>query len=318
MDFKESSYYKLNKTLLCLIGQWPYQKRKTYLTRRFVVILYCSVSTLMQLYVLIKKNFDWLLIFAIYPLFMIVLNCLTLAIIFYRSIDKLEELWLSIKEDWAQNRVEEENRIKVSYAESGEAVTRYMTGSNFSFLFLSVAITIIGMTFVILTFFISNILDIVMPTNETRKRVHPFSEEYFFIDEKYFNIILIHSYASVAIILTFVLANISLFYILMQHICGMFAVLGYRFQRMITRKISRQDCDLKSLEEMYSRSIVSSILYHQRVIKFAKLLEAYYSPASMMNTAVFLLTMSPLFVQLSNTEMIQAGFSYFMVLKQAK
>ncbi|XP_024888578.1 uncharacterized protein LOC112465306 isoform X1 [Temnothorax curvispinosus] len=85
----------------------------------------------------------------------------------------------------------------------------------------------VGITVYMLSTFIPQILDVFLPLNESRSREHPFHAEFFLDDEKDFYIIRIIMYFGIVFVLGVILANGSIFVIYMQHISGMFTILGY-------------------------------------------------------------------------------------------
>jgi len=74
--------------------------------------------------------------------------------------------------------------------------------------------------------FIPEILDIMLPMNESRPRRQPFHTEFFVDEEQYFYFIRFHICLVVTITPIVYVASTTLFLILTQHTCGMCELLG--------------------------------------------------------------------------------------------
>jgi len=87
----------------------------------------------------------------------------------------------------------------------------------------------VGTTAYMLSTFIPQVLDVFLPLNESRSREHPFHAEFFLDEEKYFYTIRFIMYIGIIFVLGVILANGTIFVVYMQHVSGMFIILGYCF-----------------------------------------------------------------------------------------
>ena len=70
------------------------------------------------------------------------------------------------------------------------------------------------------------ILNIILPLNETRPKQLPFPVEYFINYEENFNRILIHVSITTVIEICVLIGTKSTFTVLVEHACGLFSVVG--------------------------------------------------------------------------------------------
>jgi len=70
------------------------------------------------------------------------------------------------------------------------------------------------------------ILDIMMPLNESRPRKFLFEVEYHIDREKYYYLILFHSYVAVIGVMSIVVCADTTYIAYVQHGCSLFAAIG--------------------------------------------------------------------------------------------
>lgn len=74
--------------------------------------------------------------------------------------------------------------------------------------------------------FTPEILDVLLPMNESRPRMQPFKAEFFVDEEEYFYLIRSHTCIVIFMLPLTFLATSTLFVALAQHACGMCELLG--------------------------------------------------------------------------------------------
>jgi len=97
-------------------------------------------------------------------------------------------------------------------------------GRVFSF-FLAVYFYVASVIFLSISL-VPQVLDIVLPLNESRPIIMPYEAYYFVNDEKYFFYILFHVSVSLNISIIGVLAHDCMFLTYIEHVCSLFAVAG--------------------------------------------------------------------------------------------
>ncbi|XP_066597167.1 uncharacterized protein [Prorops nasuta] len=231
----------------------------------------------------------------------------------YKQNDKFEEMFRRIREDWASEKYDEEMKIKESYAQTGTVITKYITLTG----------CVSGFFFVFTTCFLTKILDLIIPLNQSRPLILPFNDDYFIDQEKYYYLILIHANLTVLVIITFFVANETIFCVHIHHIYGMLAVLGYRLEFIIPNL----KLDSKNQTNPYYDSISWCIQCHQETLDYfsnwqnfsprtQRLLLLFIKrcerPCSISAFSLYLMSLN------SFRTVTQTGFSYFMVLKQLR
>lgn len=69
------------------------------------------------------------------------------------------------------------------------------------------------------------ILNIILPLNESRSLVRTYKSNYFVNEEKYYLQMLLHEYIASFINITTILTVDTMYSVLTEHVCGMFAIL---------------------------------------------------------------------------------------------
>ncbi|XP_066597290.1 uncharacterized protein [Prorops nasuta] len=296
MDFPQSSYYKYNKTLLCLIGLWPYQGSFKKAIRYHTLNIILFTSILVQSKKIFRRDVTVQIICKVLPFLVIIITLLLFKTLMNNQNDKFEDLWLRIKKDWAMERMEEEVKIKKAYAEEGQYYTKIL-----------IYLAIVGqISLASVTPFASNIFDLLKPLNESRERMHLFDGDYIFIDEKqHFKIVTFYGQFVCSCGVLIGISLQSTFILFLQHIYGMFAALGFRLKNALSEVVTDTSNSGKmSREEKHYRSILGCIKYHHYALEFADIIEDYYSWPFVVTLGVSLLIIIPNLIQLSNFKIL--------------
>ncbi|XP_066592418.1 odorant receptor 13a-like isoform X2 [Prorops nasuta] len=273
------------------MGMWPFQERK-----RFSSLIYLDIAMICGILLMVMKlitdKFDLDSVIDLLPTLTVLLtiqgNSLNLRFRFKMFCD----LWLRIKNDWNEARIEEESKIKHFYAKRSQTIT------------FCVFIAIIGETIslLIVNTFYSKILDIFFPVNETRRpklyvEVEAFldHDKYFYVYACFVNIIIISCLFLFAV-------HFSLFQVFFLHVCGMFSILGYRMQHAISKETLEQ-LDKSDLNEIYYQTIILYIERYKNAVKFVKQLESYFAPIFILGLTLSITMFAPSFYKLSNPKM---------------
>ncbi|XP_066592050.1 uncharacterized protein, partial [Prorops nasuta] len=177
MDFPQRSYYQLNHFLLTLSGIAPYQSKISSYIIRVIYVSLCIFGGFSQALKLIQEKFEKSLFYTMFPILVYTTIFVSTYFIISNGFNKhTKVLWRMIIDDWLSQRLVEENKIKKRYAYHAWFFTT----------FLAVGF-VLGLTsfFVVLVFF-SEILDILMPLNETRPHLYMFPCETYNDEQKYF------------------------------------------------------------------------------------------------------------------------------------
>ncbi|XP_070158308.1 odorant receptor 22c-like isoform X2 [Polyergus mexicanus] len=273
-------YYSVTKRMLLLAGQWPYQRRKERLLRVTLMTMTSLSMIIPQIGKFIQCDRDVQCILTTIPsyLFQIVVVVKLYACQFNNS--KIKDLTDRVYSDWESLEIPEEYEIMKTYAAKARLFSLIYT-SYYAIaapLFILIPIT-------------PQILDIVLPLNESRSILMPYEAHYFVHDDReYFYYILFHALVAVLIVLTGVLAHDCMVLTYIEHVCSIFAVAGFRFENLAYNK----DTDLinDNLINMYNHKVAISVHAHWQALQFAKLLKDTFSITFAIQIAIVTVAMS--------------------------
>ncbi|XP_025991616.2 uncharacterized protein LOC113003995 isoform X1 [Solenopsis invicta] len=138
------------------------------------------------------------------------------------------------------------------------------------------------------------ILNVLMPMNESRPRRQPFNVEFFLDEERYFILIRSHMcFVLLTIPIVFV-SGFTLFMTLTQHVCGMCKLLGSRAERLFSIVQDKTGCDLIKKSQIRNKNMTVFIQQHYNIIQFVDIIETCY-------TTLFLSDLTGIMIMLSLT-----------------
>ncbi|XP_020282939.1 odorant receptor 85c-like isoform X2 [Pseudomyrmex gracilis] len=174
---------------------------------------------------------------------------------------KIRDLTDHLFSDWNMLETREEYDIMRQYAERGRQYA-LMYG-----IFIHTG-TICFAT----TALVPRILDVLFPLNISRPIILICPAYYFVDEEQYFYYIFCHTLTVAAVCLTGLIAHDCMFFTYVEHVCGLFAVVGFRFEHAVYKRSKTKEC-LRDYSDVYCKNIEFSIFGHQRALQFAILLE---------------------------------------------
>ncbi|XP_047365383.1 uncharacterized protein LOC124955261 [Vespa velutina] len=301
MDFFDHPYYRLTKKLLSLIGQWPYQESSERRFRSFIVFIsfFSFLSTQILLSFTYYGNID-IIIETMAPI-----SAASISMIKYYTLqfnrDKMKQLLDHLMYNWKLCRTKEELEIMHKFGKETKLLTFYYT------IYIYTCMTI----FLILPFS-PRIMDFIAPLNESRPLKPIFKGEYFIDEDKYFFPIYFHMCTTIVIIISTLITADTLFLTFNSHICGIFAAVGYRLENFLKNQIdSTSSLDNLSKHKCHE-NIRYSIRNHKSALKFAELIESFYSVSLLLQAGFSLICMSiSLFEMLIFLQNSTEFFRYF-------
>ncbi|XP_033217010.1 uncharacterized protein LOC117172857 isoform X2 [Belonocnema kinseyi] len=267
MDFFDQSYFRLTKVLMCCIGQWPYQP--TY--QRIIISSFISFMHITFFITLISgiansNNFDD----SINILTAIIMSttCYSKLINSVLLMKEMKYLLGEIKTDWSIVSGPEVNILK-KFA---------VRGQKLSLMYVAYIYFVVSVYLV--TTYIPQMLNIIKPLNVSRPRKRTYKSNYFIDEDKYYYHINFHEQITVVLNMTTFLTMDAMYVVYTEHICGMFAILGYRIENLFKDKINHselsEDCSLQD-DEKLTKEVSGCLLLHQKNIEYAKKLGAAFS-----------------------------------------
>ncbi|XP_066593438.1 odorant receptor 47a-like isoform X2 [Prorops nasuta] len=274
MDIFDSSYYKVQKTLLTLCGAWPYRVNncKSFFLRGILLNEIFFFFFLPQL-INIQKNvnsFDEFM--ECLPLFSGSIICFCKGCSLYFNDIKI--LLEGLKEDWEYcEHSEAELAIIKEYAEISKLIT-VILASSMQLLVASYAISSC----------MSPVLDLVLPLNESRPRTAILPGDLYIHTEDHFFLVLSIEWYGLAAIGYYASTFDSLYITLMLHTCAMFDVLSKKLEVLKSSdfdnkkyKLIQGNAVLVSKDERIHLYLTECVKLHLRCIKYAECLNSKFS-----------------------------------------
>ncbi|KAF3054443.1 Odorant receptor 302 [Nylanderia fulva] len=260
------NYYDISKWFLLLVGQWPYQKPKMRLIIFIAQFIICENTQC---------------IFQTLPSHLLVWNCLVKLLTYRFNNQQIKDLTDHLFVDWDTLQTQQEREILKKYAENGRryaliyATYCYVTGSLF-----------------MVTALVPKILDVVFPLNTSRPIIAIFLL-YFF-----------HMLITAGISLTGLIAHDCMFFIYIEHVCGLFAVVGFRFEHILHKRNNAR----RNLVDALMTFIVNMLHFGL----FAKLLENTFT----ISFAMQLLIATIGLISMQSTDLMEATRYVLYILAQ--
>ncbi|KAH0946200.1 hypothetical protein HN011_010166 [Eciton burchellii] len=268
-DIFQSGQYKLNRVLLSLLGQWPFQKARHRQAVLFTLLFIIVTEVIAQVLALVTLWDDLDVMFECAPSLLIHCICFSQLLNLVYNMKKIKTLLVHVQRDWRSCSVKSEFEILRKFAENGRSITiRYITG-----------VYTFGSLFLFLTM-IPKFLDNVAMSNYSTKPIGFVHHVEYYIDlEKYYYPVLIHGYLAGAIRITIVVAYDTCIAMLVQHCCALFSVVRYRLKHI--QRSMEQDKEFASLgkDEKIYMNFVHCIRRHEAALRFACCLEIIYMKA---------------------------------------
>ncbi|XP_071639944.1 uncharacterized protein [Temnothorax longispinosus] len=217
--------------------------------------------------------------------------------IFFVSIMILtaSSLFLQIKHltdrlfvDWDMFETKEEYDIMRKYAETG----RWYALIYGSFIY-------VGTVVFASTALVPRILDVLFPLNTSRPILLPYPAYYFVDENQYFYYIFSHMLITSSICMSGVVAHDTTFFVYVEHVCGLFAVVGFRFGHVSHKRSTMEKNMLNYPDAVYHKNIVISIYAHHKALQFAEFLESTFTISFAVQLLIVTVGLSITLVQLS-------------------
>ncbi|XP_039302506.1 odorant receptor 13a-like [Solenopsis invicta] len=287
MDHDRNYYYDICKRYLVVVGQWPYQTFKESLFWWIIIlILYISAYVTQIAKFVICSNMECIYE-AISPHTVTIMIMVKICTFQFNS-RKIKDLTDRLFADWDMLETKEEHDIMKRYAENG----RWYALMYGTFIYVSTAL-FSSMSLV------PRILDVVFPLNTSRRIILPYPAYYFVDDDQYFYYIYLHMLVASTVAMTGLIAHDSMFFVYIEHICGLFAVVGFRFEHVSYIRNNTDKDLIYCSNDKYYKNVASSIHAHQQILQFAKLLENTFMIAFTVQLLIITIGLSVALLQLS-------------------
>ncbi|XP_077269412.1 uncharacterized protein LOC143901203 [Temnothorax americanus] len=272
-------YFSLNRTLLLIIGLWPYQKSKLARLHSF-----CCISIIVTFIIFQFTTFvttDKCTTDDIIKIFALSFGIICLAIQYNsfcvnsNTIKNLIEQLQCIYDD-----LMDKNEISIidRYADIAKRYTITFTIC----LFCSVSIVTVTQLW-------PDFDNIILSANKSRSYRLQVSTEYFIDQEKYFYLLLLHINLALNMGLTVVVATGAMLLAFAWHACGMFKIASYRVKNAIDIYISSIKPKNKSL---VCKGFIYGVHIHRKAMMFSEYLISRFEISFMFLIAFGVITLS--------------------------
>ncbi|KAG7213147.1 hypothetical protein KM043_002462 [Ampulex compressa] len=168
--------------------------------------------------------------------------------------DKIKKCVEEIETHWDFAKDERERQILAEFAEKGRLRIIYLALFLYPTLF---------------TFFLNpvvpDVLDIIVPLNESRERKLPMVTEYFVDQQTYFYPILFHIYVVALIGVTAFTASEGPVIIFISHLCGMFVITRKRLDHVL----EKESADItRDKDTAIYEAIICAVVAHNKTLEF--------------------------------------------------
>ncbi|XP_051166810.1 odorant receptor 13a-like [Leptopilina boulardi] len=273
----EIRYYQINKFLLSLIGQWPFQS--TIKARIFFFIM--LIFVLSQLFLQVTSTYCYwpdmdMFIESGSPI-LIAGICAAKISNFIINSRKMKKLLLKMQSHWMSLNDSSEIEILKNYTIASHKMT---------LLYMRIVYSALTVFMIVPT--LQSIAENVLPgRNQTYPL--PFPIDNIVNVEKYHKILLIHSFISTYYFITVYISADTMFLTYATHGCGMFAVLGNQLKNVSLE--NNEESSKKPDDEIY-RKFLKYIKNHVEVLNFVELLESTYSTTFLFQTGINVISIS--------------------------
>ncbi|XP_077270675.1 uncharacterized protein LOC143901916 isoform X4 [Temnothorax americanus] len=250
----DSLHISLNRFLLLTVGLWPYQRSK--LVQLQFALLFSVLATF------ILAQFATFLTSQCTPdlhinVFASVLFYIAFAIkysIFSNNVEVIKCLLEQLQHNC--NELTDENEINI--------IKQYAIYAKRN----TIALTLVGIFIIIILILYpiwSRVFYTLLSINETHARISPLLVTEYFVDKRYFYLILFHTNAAFFIVLISMIATGTMFIVYLQHACGMFQITCYRIARTMTLETLRKN-SLQNEYLIYKR-LICAVDMHRKAMK---------------------------------------------------
>ncbi|XP_033217282.1 odorant receptor 82a-like [Belonocnema kinseyi] len=260
--------FSVNKFVLSVLGQWPYQTKIQKLIIRIIGNTIMSLANLTSLIALYDVRNDFDAVIERVPMFMTgvfyFINFFTLV----SQSTKLKTLLDDIKNSFRaiKRNSEEEEQILIQSAKEGNLVL-------FCYIFLMASFTVLYC----LATLTPVALDLIMPLNESRTTNFIYDVNYVFLEkEDHYYFIFCHSTIAGVYCIGTVMSFDMMLYLFAKHVNAMFRVLRHRLKNLVERSDINQNFakeDYKSME----KGTISCIKLYNDIIVFTNNVESCFA-----------------------------------------
>ncbi|XP_026671137.1 odorant receptor 13a-like [Ceratina calcarata] len=305
MDMKnvEKRFLRINKTLGLITGVWPYQNPKIKIIVQIFTLGIMFTGTFTQTaHIVMFPSVDSIVdgiayYIAVSGTFVKVGNYVV-------NESKLKPMLTQIFNDWAAINTKDEYDIMVSYSRKGSLVALGY--------FLHLFCAVVSFIFFCM---IPPVLDIIVPLNESRKRLFIYPAYYWVNSEEYYMLIIGHMTIICGLLVCIFCACDTNYVYAVQHACGLLAIARHRFGNVCKNLPSPDEGDdIEMSEEVQYKNVCHSIKAHQHAIKYLQIIENSHHTYLFISMGMLITAVSVSLLKVAGRHDNTQWMMYFMFL----
>nr|AGG17936.1 olfactory receptor 3 [Microplitis mediator] len=307
MDIYERPYYKISKNFASFIGQWPYQSRLHSFMCGSVLWTLFIIQVIPQIIAAVVNSDDQELLLESVSPFITDGIYIAKYVNTIRKAKMIRRLFEKVREDWKVPKNNDEKLVLESYLKMG----RFLSIGYAAFVNMGVIIYIMDPV-------LSAIVNIISKSNDSMPLKFSVPMRFIMFDEeKYYWLLLILSNTCVIFIINVIICCDVIFITVVQHVCGIFAVVGFRLEHSPSDTVSPDLIEgtrfSMNSQDISYKHFVSCIRDHRRALEFSELIESTFAISFGISVGLNLPLMSITGVQLlTQSESMRATLKYIM------
>ncbi|KAL6268719.1 hypothetical protein P5V15_001847 [Pogonomyrmex californicus] len=265
MEVFDTRYFRVNKLLLSFIGLWPFRSSFNKNRNYYCTIIGILFALLPQIGYLFKHTRNLDDINDVLPTLAGVWICLLKASSLHWKYKKFTMLIQHVSYDWNLLSNHDDIWILIKYVE------RSRTFTLIYLFFISTGVV----SFVTAPITIP-IFDTILSLNVTRPKQMPHPAEFFVDMKRYYYILLVITLAGYAACSAVAIATDTIYIALLQHVCGVLAILSYRLEKLDVHNKSEY-IDLIFKVDKNVEKMIECIQLQIRTERLIKLIESTFA-----------------------------------------
>ncbi|XP_008549290.1 odorant receptor 67a-like [Microplitis demolitor] len=307
MDIYERPYYKISKNFASFIGQWPYQSRLHSFMFGSVLWTLFIIQVIPQIIAAVVNSDDEELLLESLSPFITDVIYIAKYVNTIKKAKMIRTLFERVRDDWKIPKNNYEKLVLESHLKMG----RYLSIGYAGFVNVTLLIFITDPVLPI-------IINIISKSNDSVAFKFCVPMQFIIFDEeKYYWLLSSLSNICIIFIINVIVCCDVIFITFVQHVCGIFAVVGFRLEHSPSDTISHDLLEGTRFsinsQDIYYKYVVSCIRDHRRALEFAELIESTFAISFGIVVGLNLPLMSITGVQiLTQSNSMQGTMKYIM------
>ncbi|XP_070160259.1 uncharacterized protein [Polyergus mexicanus] len=262
MKFPEEKHYKLNYILLASIGLWSYHNSSINQIQVVLSLLIYIIFITYQLIQIFVAKYTFDIFLEVLSFDFLIMVWIAKYITFYAVMKNIKKFQKRVHDNWSILTDDREIDIMRKYTNNGKRFTIIIA----TFVYF-------GCLIYISIQYIPDLLDLIVPLNESRPRKLFTQMECFVDQQKYFHVLAMYINIVILLSATIGIATESFSLINAVHAFGMFKIASFRIKHMLSENTLR--ICAKKYTILHHR-IIAAVDVHRRALELSELLKTTF------------------------------------------